>query len=123
MVVRVFNEMVPASSLYRGRQNGWPMTIDDIMEPSKERIHGDARHMVTIIMLDNVCEDRGVERRKYAKCKVAELMDRGENTVRNSEAVARFLIQHSPDYARAYQRTLNELAEQGFTLVGTSKAV
>lgn len=120
VVVQVMNDRVPTMSMYCGRQSGWPMTIEDILEPSNQRIHADARHLVTLIMLDNVLEEKGMERKRIPKRKLARMMDRDEFSVRNSEMVARNLLTDVQDYRDLLTESLGRIKAVGFTLIESS---
>lgn len=116
------DKKVPTMGMYQGRQNGWPMTLEDILERSNQRIHADARHLVTLIMLDHVCEDIGVERRRIPKRHLARKMNRTDPSIRHSERVARILLEDVEDYRTLLKESLDELKAQGFTITESLNA-
>lgn len=109
-------------SLYRDRQNGWPMTPEDILDKSNQRMHADARHMVTYIMLEHVCEDVGVERLKLTRRGLAAQMKRDEKPVRHSYDIAKHLLSESRDFREAYSLTIDHLLSENYTLVNVRAA-
>lgn len=114
-VVAVMNASVPTMSMYRDRQNGYPLTRLDVIDPSKQRLHSDARKLVVYILREHICvKPDALTTRRQTWRELNRLVGKKHSFSLHAKALD--LLETQPEFDTLYRSTISDLLHRDYTL-------